>query len=72
MKNAAKNEQAMHATDEIRERQTGKRNAFTVMNNVRDNCKQPDGKKLLMMVLATYSNGDGLCFPGNLALADAI
>jgi hypothetical protein len=42
------------------------------MNNIRDFCDQSDAKKLLMMVLATYSNGDGLCFPGNLALADAM
>jgi DNA-binding Lrp family transcriptional regulator len=45
---------------------------FTVMNNIRDRCKQSDAKKLLMMILGTYSNGDGLCFPGNRALADAM
>jgi hypothetical protein len=62
----------MKSKRQSNERQPEKRNVFTVITNVRAHCKQTDGKKLLMMVLASYSNGDGLCFPGNLALADAM
>lgn len=39
------------------------------MNSVRDLCAQPDAKKLLMLCLATYCNGDGICFPSNETLA---
>ena len=46
-----------------------KRSAFTVINNVRDNCKQSVSKKLLMLTLATYCDGDGKCFPSNATLA---
>jgi len=44
---------------------------FTIMNNVRDNCKQPVSKKLLMLTLATYCDGDGICYPSNRALVPA-
>jgi Helix-turn-helix domain len=44
--------------------------AFTVINNVRDMCEQKDSnKKLLMLTLATYCDRDGMCWPGNRALA---
>jgi hypothetical protein len=49
-----------------------KRNPFTVINNVRKNCKQPVPKKFLMLILSTYCNADGICFPGNSELADAM
>ena len=62
----------MKTNDEIRETQTGKRSAFTIMSNVRDNCKQPPSKKLLVLVIASYCDPDGLCFPGNRLLAKAI
>jgi hypothetical protein len=44
------------------------RNSFTVINNVRDHCQQPDAKKLLMFALATYSDGKGICWPSNRTL----
>lgn len=43
----------------------GKPNAFTIINNVRNNCKQPVSKKLLMLTLATYCDRDGICWPRN-------
>jgi len=55
----------MKAYDEIRERQLAKRSAFTLMNNIRDHCQQPDAKKLLLFSLATYCDGKGICWPGN-------
>jgi hypothetical protein len=61
----------MHATDESRQKQSEKRTAFTVMNNVRDYCKQPASKKVLMFVLATYCDHDGVCYPKNETLARA-
>src|SRR5437762_11929008 len=61
----------MEPNDSNGEKQPRKRSAFTIMNNVRDNCKQPASKKVLMFVLATYCNGDGICYPGNETLARA-
>jgi hypothetical protein len=46
------------------------KNAFTLMNNVRDHCEQSDAKKLLLLVLATYCNGDGICYPSNKKLSN--
>jgi predicted ArsR family transcriptional regulator len=54
------------------EKQERKRTAFTVMNAVRDLCKQPPAKKLVMLTLATYSDGDGICYPSNKKLADNV
>lgn len=48
-----------------------KSNVFTVINNVRDMCKQPDNKKLLMFTLATYCDRDGICWPKNDTLVAA-
>jgi hypothetical protein len=62
----------MKEYDEIRERQTGKRSAFTIMSNIRDHCKQSDAKKVLMFSIALYCDSDGLCFPGNRLLAKAM
>jgi hypothetical protein len=61
----------MEPTDSQNEKQQPKRNAFTVMKNVRDMCKQSDARKNLMYALATYSNPDGICYPGNRALVQA-
>jgi hypothetical protein len=49
-----------------------KQSAFTIMNNVRDHCKQSDAKKVLMYSIALYANADGKCWPGNRVLANAI
>src|SRR5438045_3495036 len=54
------------------EKQERKRTAFTIMNNIRDHCQQPPIKKLLMLVLATYANEKGLCYPSNDRLVKAI
>jgi hypothetical protein len=59
----------MDANDSQNEKQPAKRNAFAVMKNVRDMCKQPVGKKLLMFTLATYCDLDGICWPSNRTLA---
>jgi hypothetical protein len=63
----------MDATNEMGERQerAAKPNPFAVINTVRDMCKQRDALKLLMLTLATYCNGAGLCFPSNRTLAEA-
>jgi pyocin large subunit-like protein len=39
------------------------------MSNVRDNCDQSDAKKLLLLILATYCDRDGICYPSNETLA---
>jgi Helix-turn-helix domain len=52
--------------------QNEKRTAFTIMTSVRDNCKQPDARKLLMFTLATYCDGAGICWPSNETLAKDI
>ena len=49
----------------IEKQAAGKQNAFTIMNNVRDHCKQSDAKVRLMFVLATYCNREGICWPSN-------
>ncbi len=46
-------------------------NAFTVINNVRDQCQQPADKKFLLLTLATYCDGKGICWPSNRALMRA-
>jgi hypothetical protein len=61
----------MNGNDSQNEKQPRKPNAFTVMKNVRDMCKQPVSKKLLMFTLATYCDLDGICWPGNRTLAAA-
>ena len=40
-------------------------NAFTVINNVRDHCQQPDVKRWLLLILATYCDRKGICWPSN-------
>jgi hypothetical protein len=62
----------MNDPNESKEPSKRKQSAFTVMNNVRDHCKQPDAKKVLMFSLALYCNADGTCHPGNRTLAKAI
>lgn len=47
------------------EKQLRKRNAFTIINNVRDHCKQPPAARHLLLVLATYCNRGGVCWPSN-------
>jgi hypothetical protein len=52
--------------------QPGKANAFTLIKNVRDSydCKRSPVKKLLMLVLATYCDCKGVCWPSNETLAE--
>jgi len=59
----------MDATETNDEKQPRKRSAFTVMNNIRDLCDQSDARKLLLFTLATYCDGDGICYPSNETLA---
>ena len=66
------NEQAMQDDHETRQKQLTRRSAFTIMSNVRDNCEQSASKKLLMLVIASYCDADGRCFPGNRLLAKAM
>jgi hypothetical protein len=47
------------------------KNAFTVINNVRDHCQQPADKKFLLLTLATYCDGKGICWPSNRSLIRA-
>jgi Helix-turn-helix domain len=60
----------MEANNQHDEKQPAKRSAFTLMNNIRDYCEQSDPKKLLLFTLATYCNGDGICYPSNKRLSD--
>jgi hypothetical protein len=55
----------MHATNTDQTEQAKLGNAFTVINNVRDYCQQPDVKRWLLLILATYSDGKGICWPSN-------
>ena len=59
----------MQSGNDKDEKQTRKRTAFDLMNNVRDLCEQSDAKKLLLFTLATYCDGDGICYPSNETLA---
>jgi hypothetical protein len=59
----------METNNQHDEKQEGKRSAFTTMNNIRDNCKQPDAKKVLMFSIALYANADGICYPSNETLS---
>ena len=42
------------------------------MNNIRDNCEQPDAMKVLLFTLATYCDRGGICFPSNRTLAKKV
>jgi hypothetical protein len=46
-----------------------KQTPFLVMNNVRDNCHQPESNKFLMLTIATYCDRGGICYPTNHTLA---
>ena len=46
-----------------------KRKFFSVVMNVREHCKQPVSKKFLMLVIASYCDSAGVCWPGNRLLA---
>jgi helix-turn-helix protein len=55
----------MQSGNDNDEKQPRKQSAFTIMNNVRDLCEQSDAKKVFLFTLATYCNGDGICYPSN-------
>jgi Helix-turn-helix domain len=50
--------------------QPAKQSAFSLMKSVRDHCEQSDAKKVLLFTLATYCDGDGICWPGNETLIE--
>ena len=60
----------MQSNNETNEKQPTKPNAFTLMKNVRDHCKQTGDKRVLMFVLATYCDRNGVCWPGNETLSE--
>jgi len=49
-----------------------KKSAFSLMNSVRDHCEQSAMNKFLLLVIATYCDGNGFCYPSNEKLAKAI
>jgi hypothetical protein len=61
----------MEPNQSSNEKQPAKRTAFTIMNNVRDHCGQPWARKSLLLLVATYANADGICYPSNALLARA-
>jgi hypothetical protein len=62
----------MEPNQSTNEKQPARRSAFTVMNNVRDHCGQPWARKSLLLLIATYANADGVCWPSNALLARAM
>jgi len=61
----------METNDDASEGQQKNRSAFTVINNVRDQCQQPADKKFLLLTLATYCDGEAVCWPSNRLLMRA-
>jgi len=62
----------MQSSNESNEKQSTKPNAFILIKNVRDQCKQTGDKRVLMFVLATYCDRNGVCFSGNETLAEKL
>ena len=61
----------MQTNEPSHETQSARRSAFTIMNNVRDHCRQPRNRKFLLLLIATYANSAGVCYPSNALLARA-
>src|SRR5262245_503284 len=59
----------MHDNNADQAGQPKTRNAFILINNVRDHCNQSDAKVRLMFILASYCDREGVCWPSNETLA---
>jgi hypothetical protein len=49
-----------------------KQNSFSIAKRIREQCEQPMSKRYFLLVLATYCNSKGECFPSNSELARAL